>query len=226
MRLNVVSVHGFCLLVPRWSIRLVVSFCCAAGLGGLFLSSICCSQRLQAVFFTTVSPDNTYEVRLKGEKGRWLLLTNEVRADVFKAGHPLISDVWLHSTADSFDVSFDAEYPDARWLAENVVEFYRKEYYENGHDSLIVTNRAAKSIQWLRIQSFNKFLVLEMPAGDSTQVELPAPRGDSQWIGAEGAFTEGEKIQFKARTFDRRGSQRNHFVYKLAITDSGFTIEH
>lgn len=224
MRSNVISVRKP-LLAQRWCLGLVLSFCCAAGLGGLFVSSICCSQRVQAVFFTTVSPGNIYEVKLKGDKGRPLLRTNEVRADVFKAGQLLLSNVWLHSTEDSLDVSFEAGYPDARWLAENVVEFYRKEYYENGHDSLIVTNRTAKSIQRLRIQSFNKFLVFEMPAGHSTQIELPAPRGDSQWIGAEGAFTEGEKIQFKARTFERRSSQRAHFVYKLVITDSGFTIE-
>ena len=64
-----------------------------------------------------------------------------------------------------------------------------------------------------------------MPAGHSTEVELPAPRGDSQWIGAEGAFTEAEKIQFKGRTFERKDSQRTPVVYKLVIAESGFTIE-
>lgn len=102
-------------------------------MGLLLLSSIYWSQRWQAVFFTTNSPSHTYEVKLKGQKGRPLVLTNEVRADVFKGGRPFISDVWLHSTQDALDLSFEAGYPDTRWVTENIVEFYRKQYYELTH---------------------------------------------------------------------------------------------
>jgi hypothetical protein len=213
-------------LVQKRSTRLIASLCFAVALVGLLLSLTYCSQRWQAVFFTTSSPGHTYEVRLKGNKGRPLLIPNEVSVDVLKASRPFLSDLWLHSTSDSFDLSFEAGYPDVRWRSENVVEFYRKEYYDRGLDSLILTNRASKSIQWLRVQSVNKHLIFEMPTGNSIQLEMPAPRGDSQWIGVEGAFTDGKKIEFSAKSFDRKNSQSKRSTYDLVITDSAVVIDN
>ena len=78
-------------------------------------------------FLSTSSPNNTYLVNVKGNPGRPILIANEVKVDVYKTGRIFLSDIWLHSTGDSFDLSFEAGFPNHRWLSETVLEFYRKE---------------------------------------------------------------------------------------------------
>ena len=65
----------------------------------------------------------------------WTFVVLEVRADVSKAGQLFVSDIWLHRAEDSFDLSFEAGFPDVRWLTDNIVEFYRPEYFDQGADS-------------------------------------------------------------------------------------------
>lgn len=172
-------------------------------------------------FLTTTSPDHTYTVSLKGNKGRPLIILNEVRADVSKAGQIFASDIWLHETGDSIDLSFEAGFPDVRWLTDNIVEFYRPEYFEWGADSLMVENKAGKLIKYLRIQSGNKFLVFELGAGTSILLKIPAARGDSQWIAVEGAFADGLGIPFTSGSFDKR----QHSRYHIGVGPSGTTID-
>jgi hypothetical protein len=178
-----------------------------------------------SVFSTTSSPDHTYLVKLKGEKGRALLRSNEVRVDVLKRGTPFLSDVYLHSAGDAFDLSFEAGFPDIRWLGDSVVEFYRKQYFDKGSDALILENQTASYIKWLRVQSENKVLLFDLPPRSAVSFEIPATRTDTQWIGIEGAFLDGKGIPFNSKSFDRHSSQRKHFTYQVSITDSGFTIQ-
>lgn len=177
------------------------------------------------VFLATSSPNKTYLIKLKGDKGRAFVLPNEVRVDVFKAGSPFISDVYLHSARDAFDLSFEAGFPDVRWSVDNIVEFYRSQYFEKGADSLLVANKTAKPIKWLRIQSENKFLLFDIQPGTSSTLEIPATRTDSQWIALEGAFYDGKEIKFTSKSFDRRHTQRQRFLYEVSILETGLTIE-
>ena len=177
-------------------------------------------QRTQE-FLTTTSPDHTYTVRLKGNKGRPLIMPNEVRADVSKAGQLFVSDIWLHRAEDSFDLSFEAGFPDVRWLTDNIVEFYRPEYFDQGTDSLTVENNAGKLIKHLRVQSENKFLIFELRSGESISLKIPAARGDSQWIAVAGAFADGLEIPFKSESFDKR----HHSNYHIAVALSDTTID-
>ena len=177
-------------------------------------------QRTQE-FLTTTSPDHTYTVRLKGNKGRPLIIPNEVRADVFKAGKLFVSDIWLHQAGDSFDLSFEAGFPYVRWLTDDIVEFYRPDYFDWGADSLTVENKAGKLIKYLRVQSENKFLIFELGSGKSISLKIPAARGDSQWIAVAGAFADGLEIPFKSASFDKR----QHSNYHIAVALSDTTID-
>jgi len=177
-----------------------------------------------AVFLRTTSPNNTYSVVLKGDKGRPWIIPRTVSADVFKHGQPSISDIWLHTTYDALDLSFEAGFPNVIWLDDSTVEFYRPQYYADGADSLIVSNRAAKSIAYLRIQSVNKFLLFDIQPGATILLEVPAPRSDSQYIGLQGTFTGDEQISFNSKDFDRRSTHRKRFVYQISIDESGSSI--
>lgn len=176
-------------------------------------------------FLNTASPNNTYTVVLKGDRGRPWIIPSKVRADVFKLGQPFISDIQLHSTNDLFDLSFEAGFPNVRWLGDRTVEFYRAQHFEYGADALVVSNRAASSIQYLRVQAENKFLLFDMQAGATVSLEIPAPRGDWQDIALEGAFTGGQQIKFSSNSFERRSTQRKRSVYQIIVEESGSIIE-
>ena len=177
-------------------------------------------QRTQE-FLTTTSPDHTYTVRLKGSKGRPLIIPNEVRADVSQGRTLFVSDIWLHRAEDSFDLSFEAGFPEVRWLTDNIVEFYRPEYFDQGADSLTVENNAGKLIKYLRVQSGNKFLIFELGSGKSISLKIPAARGDSQWIAVAGAFADGLEIPFESGSFDKR----QHSNYHIGVALSDTTID-
>jgi hypothetical protein len=177
-------------------------------------------------FFTTSSPSGTYEVRLTGRQGRPALgLTNEVRFDVLKNGHPFISNAYLHS-ADSFDLSFEAGYPNHGWLSENILHLYREQYFRKGRpDTLVVTNKTQKTIRYLRVQSIDKFLLFDLETSSSVELSTSPPRGDIKWIGAEGEFSNGQKIELKGVNFKTRQELGSAFIYYINITDHGLTIE-
>jgi len=178
-----------------------------------------------AVFSTTTSPNQTYTVDLKGSKARALFTRNEVSADVSKKGQPFASDIWLHSARNAFDLSFEAGYPDVRWLNENLVEFYRPQYFEKGSDSLVVRNSSPKPIKYIRVQSLNKFLLLDLAEGSSVSMKIPAPRGDSQWLAVEGVFSDGQIIPFNDQSFNRQSTQLNSFHYQIEISSNGSLIQ-
>lgn len=179
----------------------------------------------QTVFSTTASPNQTYILNLKGSKGRALFARREVRVDVLKKEQPFASDIWLHSAENAFDLSFEAGYPDLRWLKDNCVEFYRQQYFEGGSDHLTIRNSSQKHIKYIRVQSLNKFLLFDVEPAASILVKIPAPRGDSQWIAVEGVFSDGQIIPFNYGSFDRQSSHSNSVSYRLEITSSDSLIE-
>ena len=192
---------------------------------GLFVTGYYCLHNRSGVFFTTNSPRGTYSVSLKGDERRTLLFPHEVKADVLKTGRPFVSDIFMHSSHNAFDLSFEAGFPDARWIKDNALEFYRREYYENGSDSLLIRNGSDRAVKFMRVQALNKFLVFDLEPGSSISLQIPAARGDSQWIAVEGAFNDNEKIGFYQRSFDRRSTQRVRFNYKILITPSAVRID-
>jgi hypothetical protein len=209
----------FAVLMARGSQRwyFLGWFCC------LLFVVACAINQQPVVFLTTVSPNKTYSVQLKREKG--MPLPNHVRADVLKSDRLFQSDIWLHTTGDSSDMTFEAGYPDFRWLHDNIVEFYRKQYFDMGTDSVEVQNKTSRSIRYLHLESLNKFLVFDVQPGSSTSLEVPAPHSDSQWIAVEGTFSDSDTIKFSSRSFDRRSSQPVRSFYEVLITESGAIIE-
>jgi len=177
-----------------------------------------------AVFTTTTSPQGTYSINLKGAKGRPLLIPYLVRADVYKMGEPLVADVLLHEAWDAFDCSFELGFPEIRWPANNVVEFYGPGFYEDGNDILIIQNRSGKAVNCLYIDSVSKFIVVDMRPGASLSLKVPIPRTDWPWFGYEGVLDDGTPIPPKFDNFNRR-SPTTDCTYVLSILESGSMIE-
>lgn len=177
-----------------------------------------------AIFTSTTSPQNTYTVNLKGAKGRPLLIPYWVQADVYKIGEPYVADVLLHEAWDAFDLSFEAGFPEIRWPANNVVEFYRPQYFEDGNDILIVQNRSSRSVKCLFISAVSKFLFMDLRPGASLSLKAPKPRSEWQWIVLEGVLDDGTKIPRQANNF-RQHRRRENCTYLLSVLESGSAIE-
>jgi hypothetical protein len=177
-------------------------------------------------FFVTSSPNGTYRVSLSGRKGRPPLgLTSEVRFEVFKNGELFVPKKYLHS-GDSFDLSFEAGYPNHGWLRENVLHFYRDEYLKKDRlDTLRVANRTSEKIRYLRVQSIDKFLLFDVEPFSSMEFAASPPRGDIKWVGAEGEFSNGQKIELTGVNFKTRRELGEAFVYYVSVTDHGLVIE-
>jgi hypothetical protein len=177
-------------------------------------------------FLITSSPNGTYRVSLSGQKGRPPLgLTSEVRFEVFKNGELFVPKKYLHS-GDSFDLSFEAGYPNHGWLRENVLHFYRDEYLKKDRlDKVIVSNSTSEKIRYLRVQSIDKFLLFDVEPRSSMELAASPPRGDIKWVGAEGEFSNGQKIELTGANFKTRKEFGEAFVYYVSITDHGLVIE-
>ena len=177
-------------------------------------------------FFRTSSPRGTYAVTLTGKKGRPPLgFVNEVFFEVVKNGESYIPKTYLHS-GDTFDLSFEAGYPNHRWISENVLQLYREEYFSKGKpDILIVANRTTEPIRYLRIQSIDKFLIFDLQTSSSQELLASPPRGDIKWVGAEGEFLNGRKIELRGINFKTRRELGYAFTYFIDVTDRGLVIE-
>lgn len=195
------------------------------GLGALLFGAGFWIQGRNALFLTTTSPNATYTVHLKGDKSRPLIMRNEVRANVVKLGQPFVSSIWLHSTEDLFDLSFEAGFPDSRWLADNIVEFYTATYAVAGVDLLSVENRASKPIKYLRIESESKFLLFEIPSESSVSLDIPAARGDSRWIALQGVFSDGIEIPFNSQSLGTSSRRREQSTYQVSVGESTTKIQ-
>lgn len=177
-------------------------------------------------FLTTSSPIGTYRVSLTGQKGRPALgLMSEVQFEVFKNGELFVPKKYLHS-GDSFDLSFEAGYPNHHWLRENVLHFYRQEYFNKDRlDTVIVTNKTRERIRYLRVQALDKFLIFDLEPLDSMELAASPPRGDIKWVGAEGEFSNGQKIELAGVNFKTRKELGDAFVYEISVSDQGLIIE-
>jgi hypothetical protein len=177
-------------------------------------------------FLTTSSPIGTYRVSLTGQKGRPVLgLMSEVRFEVFKNGELFVPKKYLHS-GDSFDLSFEAGYPHHRWLRENVLHFYRQEYFNKDRlDTVIVTNKTREKIRYLRVQALDKFLIFDFEPLASMELAASPSRGDIKWVGAEGEFSNGQKIDLAGLNFKTRPELGNAFVYEISVGEHGLVIE-
>jgi hypothetical protein len=177
-------------------------------------------------FFRTSSPQGTYTVSLTGQKGRPPLgLMNGVYFEVDKNGQPYVDRTYLHS-GDTFDLSFEAGYPNHRWLSENVLQLYREEYFNKGKsDVLIVANKTTQPIRYMRVQSLDKFLIFDLPPSSTLELRSSPRRGDIRWVGAEGEFLNGQKIALKGVNFQTPKERGEAFTYLVNVTAQGLTID-
>lgn len=194
---------------------------------GVLLATLLTSMALYRIFgrpsvFASISsPHGTYKVNLTGHKKRPVFFTNEVRFHVLKSGQPFVTDQYLHS-GDAFDLSFESGYPDYRWPAENILQFYREQNFTEGPpDTLIIINKATRAIKYLRVLSTDKFLLFDLQPGTETKLLASPFRGG---LHLKGEFVEGKSFE-NGVAFRIQDGQSGPFTYYIYITDDNLMTE-
>lgn len=175
-------------------------------------------------FFTTTSPTGIYTVNLTGQKERPLFFTVEVSFDVLKNGKSFWSNQNLHS-GDAFDLSFEAGYPDYVWLSDNVIRFYNEKHINADKPKfIIVKNQTGKTINYLKVESEDKYLIFDLKPGTETKLIGFFSRGDTDGIQVEGKY-ENQRDFEKGAVFTINRKIVTPPTYNINITEDNVIIE-
>jgi hypothetical protein len=148
-----------------------------------------------------------------------------VRFSLSKNGESVLTDKPLHS-GDWFDPSFAMLYPQHKWESDNVLHFYREEYFSHGTPSTItVVNNSGRAINYLRVTSVDTFLLFDVPAGSKTDLPVSPPRGNVRWVSVGGEFSEEQRIKENGANFLIRQGLGLPSTYYVYITGDVPTIE-
>jgi hypothetical protein len=145
---------------------------------------------------TFQSPDNVYEVTLKGQSGQpWIPSDDRVlHLSASRNGNPVFSEIELYR-AGFLDDSFLDEYPDRSWPHNNVIRFKGYRVRATGCDQLVVRNTSAQEITYLRATL--RDLLIFMNITSNTEVAVPVtpfPARTSGFLLADGEFANGNQI--------------------------------
>jgi hypothetical protein len=193
---------------------------------GVFVAALSLSivvfWRHAPIFSTIESPDKTYVLHLRGKRSRPALpvIMHWVYCEAYRNGRQVIRRQQLHS-GDGFDPGFDDLYPDHTWVSSSTLMFHRGEVGEDGLDTVNVTNNTSKPIKFLRVQSGEMFLLLDLPPQTRTKLS-PSAQTWLSWLEVEGQFEDGKSIPYKGVNFTIK--VKGPFTYEIAINDDGPTI--
>jgi hypothetical protein len=166
-------------------------------------------------FLTTVSPDRTYTVSLKGQKSRPIFFTATIRFDVLKNGASMLSDKFLYS-ADGMDIPFETWYPNHRWLNEQSIQFYREQNFRDAPpDTIVIANNTGKTIKYAKIDSIDIVIFFEMQPGFKVSIPTSQSKGESKWLSVEGEFSDGTNISEFGTDFDKNRHEPKTFYVDL-----------
>lgn len=169
----------------------------------------------QPTFLTTVSPDRTYTVSLKGQKSRPIFFTATIRFDVLKNGTSMLSDKFLYS-ADGMDIPFETWYPNHRWLNEQSIQFYREQNFRDAPpDTIVVANNTGKTIKYAKIDSIDIVIFFEMQPGFKVSIPTSQSKGESKWLSVEGEFSDGTNISEFGTDFNKNRHEPKTFYVDL-----------
>lgn len=159
-------------------------------------------------------------------------MTHQVLFSVSKGEKVFLRNKFLHS-GDWFDPSFDLLYPQHEllypqheWVKEDVLHFYRKDFFTAGEqESMVVQNKTHEVIEFLRITSVDSFLLFNIQPNTTTTLIASAPRADNRWVAAEGQFDETSKIEQQGVGFLFPQGKKGPFTYYLYIADDALTTK-
>jgi hypothetical protein len=205
--------------IIKWILPVIALF------GAIWISLVLYDAAVESnPFFTTSSPEGTYTVKLTGQKQRPFFFTNTVNYHILKNRQPFIPSKYIHS-GDAMDISFELAYPNHRWLNENILHFYREQYFNDGKpDNLVVVNRTGQIIKHLKVASVDQFLFFDLQPEAEMKLLNSRPRGDDKWLNVDVEFYDGRRIK-SGQTLVPNKELSGPFTYYIYINADRATFE-
>ena len=144
--------------------------------------------------------------------------------EVLKDGQPFKSRETIHA-GDAMDLSFEAGYPDYRWIANAALQIYDREEFNSGKSrEIVLVNDSSQVIKHLKIYSVDKFFLFDFEPGKEMHLSALPPKGDFAFVWLEGEFHSGDRFSSSAATMLQVGQSVP--VFRIFVSDHGVRIEH
>lgn len=160
------------------------------------------------LFCATSAACNRYEPeqrRLVSENERWRVwATGEftragsflgdavVRFSVEEQGREFASGELYRAGGN--DHSFDRQFPRHDWISRNVLRLFMPPAQQAETTILQIKNSAPVNVKWLLVEAFENILVLDLGAGESSDVPL-MQMSDFHMFTVTGAFDNGARLR-------------------------------
>lgn len=158
---------------------------------------------INSVFLTTTSPAQTYTVRISGrkERPRVPFVMNTSWFSVNKGSEDFLQNEYLHS-GDWLDPSFDILYPEHNWPSENVLHFFRGEYFKGGEARrVVVKNSSSQAMKYVLVVSLDTHLLFDVQPNSQIELKVPPGRADTAYISVEGQYSDGRALKRIGQNF-------------------------
>ena len=179
---------------------------------------------------TIVSPNKTYEIRLKEQielkNNFWSCYgDHNVKMSVAKNLQPFISDEVIYS-GDSLDGRFGEL--NGFWLSENVLSLYGKPNGFGIYDEIKIINQTEKVVQFIEIGGGGKFIVFDLEPKEQVSLQTNSQTTKSRglsWISCRFKFADGEKRFDVGTNFEAGDKDISITHYTISIKDLDAEIE-
>jgi hypothetical protein len=133
---------------------------------------------------------------------------------------PLVVGREIHF-ADHLDSAFSDEYSDPVWINEHLLCFRSQAYVAGDEDNLVIRNESSKQIKFLRVRTYDMFLVFNLEPGESESMStLPwAPRCDFAEVGTDGRWVDDSELREEFVHVDLPRNKAARYRYVVIVKD-------
>jgi hypothetical protein len=195
-----------------------------------------CGERLYSL--TTVSPRNTYRIRLeetKTEVSIQNLWPYKVFLNLEKNGQVIVNNAILYS-GDDWDARFGNIASEAEWVSEKIVRFGReKANAARPYDWIEFHNDSGQTLTYVLISwtisnpnPNERFLLLDVKPDEQIRVRATSQAdagADLSGIGCLGRFESGKDLSMVTRNFKIVGKYKSPSHYFVTVKDNETLIE-
>jgi hypothetical protein len=168
---------------------------------------------------TALAKSETWEVFAIGELNApaGYLSTDVVQFQAVRNGK-LFAEGPLYA-AGSNDQPFNRRYTRTQWIGRNTLHFWFPPAEERGRLRVSVHNAGTTGLRWLKLNTYELFLLLDIGPGEVIDLPLWRWGGDYLWFTIEGEFVSGQLLRRNLET-----SVRDSQGVRLTIRDMEVSI--
>ena len=139
----------------------------------LLLTVSCLSYSPLNFNIDTVSPRNTYHIKLEGREPSLTSSVQKVKLTVFKGAETILVDDEFYR--EEVDHPFLKEFPAYDWINDSILRFANVKPAQRSADKIVVVNNGKERVSSLKVEygSFGeKFLIFDLATGAKVELQV------------------------------------------------------